>query len=275
MAPDRARDDRVLPYTRGLSMFIAPFLLVGFALLYLFPGDTRRLFAWTIHPTMTPMVLASAYLGGFYFFVSVLRERGWATVKGGFAAVALFATLLGVATVIHWDKFNHRHVAFWLWAALYFAAPLLVVGAVLTNQQVSSRVDAGEQRLRPARQWAVALTGTVALLVGMAMFLAPAPAISVWPWALTPLTCRVLGAVLCLGAAGLVALVDPRWVCIRLLVKVELVMVALMAIAGVRARHEFITTRPLTWLMLVGFSALVVGSVALWRTEEIRSGDRR
>ena len=62
------RDDRVLTYTRGLSLFITAFLLVAFVLLYFFPGDTKRLFAWTIRPTMTPtmtpMVLASAYCGG-------------------------------------------------------------------------------------------------------------------------------------------------------------------------------------------------------------------
>ena len=59
------RDDRVLASTRALALFVAPFLIVAFVLLYGFPADTRRLFAWTIHPTMTPMLLASAYLGGF------------------------------------------------------------------------------------------------------------------------------------------------------------------------------------------------------------------
>ena len=61
------RDDRVLAYTRALSMVILPFLLVAFVLLFFFPGDTKTLFAWTIKPTMTPMVLASAYLGGASF----------------------------------------------------------------------------------------------------------------------------------------------------------------------------------------------------------------
>jgi hypothetical protein len=63
--------DRVLAYTRVLSAVITPFLLVAFVLLSL-PGDTRQLFAWTINPTMTSMVLASAYLGGSFFFLRVL-----------------------------------------------------------------------------------------------------------------------------------------------------------------------------------------------------------
>ena len=70
-----ARDDRVLPQTRALALFIVPFLLVAFVILYVFPDDTGSLFAWTIKPTMTAMVLASAYLGGAWFFLRVLRER--------------------------------------------------------------------------------------------------------------------------------------------------------------------------------------------------------
>ena len=114
-----SRDDRVLPTTRA---FIAPFLIVAFVVLYGFPSHTDRLFAWTIRPTMTPVVLASAYLGGFYFFTRAL----WASLRLGLLAVTLFATLLWVATVLHCDRFNHGHVAFWLWAGLYLAAPFLV-----------------------------------------------------------------------------------------------------------------------------------------------------
>jgi hypothetical protein len=264
-------DDRVLPYTRGLSLFVAPFLVVAFVLLYAFPGETQRLFAWTIHPTMTPMVLASAYLGGFYFFVRVLRERRWASVKTGFASVALFASLLGIATIIHWDKFNHGHVAFWLWAGLYFIAPILVIGAWLANRRFAAPAEPGEQRLGEAARWALALVGLAALVTGLVMFLVPAPVTEIWPWALTPLTCRVLGAIFCLGSAGVVALVDPRWVSVRLMLQVEGLMVALILLAAVRARDEFITDRPLTWLMLGGFVAVFVGSIALWYSQETRA----
>jgi hypothetical protein len=71
------RDDRVLTYTRTLSVAIVPFLLLGFVLLYLFPGDTASLFAWTVKPRMTPMVMGSAYLGGTFFFVQASREERW------------------------------------------------------------------------------------------------------------------------------------------------------------------------------------------------------
>lgn len=138
--PNSDRDDRVLSTTRALSAFIAPFLLVAFVVLYGFPGETARLWAWPIQSHMTSMLLASAYLGGCYFFLRVLFvERHWAGVRAGFVSVTLFATLLGVATLLHWDKFAHGKVAFWLWAGLYFTAPFLVVAAWLANQRYAGR----------------------------------------------------------------------------------------------------------------------------------------
>jgi hypothetical protein len=264
------RDDRILGFTRGLSLFIAPFLLVAFVLLYGFPGETGRLFAWPIHPTMTPMVLASAYLGGFYFFVRVLRERRWAAVKLGFPAVALFAALLGVATVIHWDRFTHGHVTFWLWAGLYFTAPFLVVAAWVANRSVAAPPREDEPRIGDVARWVVGLVGLVALATGIAMFVAPTTMIGLWPWALTPLTCRVVGAIFCLGAAGLGVVRDPRWLTLRLMLQVEVVMVVLMGVALVRARDELLTDRALAWLLPVGFATVLLGSGYLWVVNEVR-----
>ena len=273
------RDDRILGFTRGLAWFIAPFLIVAFVVLYPFPGQTQRLFAWTIRPTMTPMVLASAYLGGFYFFLRVPRERRWASVKTGFLSVALFASLLGVATLVHWDRFNHQHVAFWLWTALYFAAPFLVIGAWVTNDRVALPPTDGEQRLTGPSRLIVGLVGLAALVTGIVMFVAPAQVIPVWPWLLTPLTCRVVGAIFCLGSAGLGVFADPRWINLRLMLQVEMIMIGLILIAAARARGEFYSDRPLTWLMLGGFVAVLIGSASLWisqnRTETRRNGHDR
>jgi hypothetical protein len=262
------RDDRVLAYTRALSLAIVPFLLLAFVVLYLLPGDTKRLFAWPINPTM---VLASEYLGGAYFFIRVLFERRWSVVKTGFVSVAAFASLLGIATILHWDKFSHHHVAFWLWAGLYFSAPILVFGGWLANRRFAAPVRVGERRLGSISRWIIGVVGLVALGQGIAMFVAPIPVIQVWPWMLTPLTCRVLGAIFCLGSAGIAVLVDPRWTALKLMLQVEALMVTLILIGGVRARAQFDTGKPLIWVLLGGFVAVLLGSGFLWYTMEIRT----
>ena len=39
----------------------------------------------------------------------------------------MFASLMGIATILHWDKFHPHATAFWLWAFLYFTTPFLIV----------------------------------------------------------------------------------------------------------------------------------------------------
>jgi hypothetical protein len=274
----QVQDDRVLPATRALSVVLVPILVAAFVILYGFPADTGRLFAWAISPQLTPMVLASAYLGGAWFFARVVRERRWAAVGAGFLAVCLFATLLGIATVVHWDRFNHGHVAFWLWATLYFVAPVLVLAAWLANSRVAAPARPDERRIGPVARAVIATGGGLALVQGLVMFAAPSLMIPLWPWQLTPLTCRVVGAIFCLGSAGLVVVGDPRWERLRLLVEVAVVMLSLMLVAGFRARGDLHTDRLLTWLLAVGFVGTLVGAARLWWTmrrpavAEVRTG---
>jgi hypothetical protein len=263
-----APDDRVLAYTRGLSLFITPFLVVAFVILYLFPGRTAHLWAWTIPVTMTSMVLASAYLGGAYFFVLVARSRHWHEVGIGFLAVTTFSGLLGVATVLHWDVFAHDHLAFWLWAGLYFTAPFLVIAAWLTNRRYAAPVTAGDVLLRPVDRAGLAVVGMLALVTGLAMFLAPTAMIDLWPWPLTTLSCRVVGATFCLGGALAGTRWDPRWSSVRVMLRVEAIMVTLMLLAAARAHEEFLSHRALAWPLLIGSLAVLAGSVYLWAVYE-------
>lgn len=267
-----SRDDRVLAFTRGLSWVIAPVLVLAFVLLWPVPTDTGQRFAWNIRPTLTPMVLASAYLGGAYFFVRAGTTRGWHRVRGGFVPVTLFATLLGVATVIHWENFTHSSPAFWLWAALYFTAPLLVGCAFWINEAHGRAPDGREVTVPVPAARVIAGVGALALGTGLFLFVLPGAAIPIWPWALSPLTARVVGAVFCLGVAGLGALADRRWSSARIPVQVAIGMLVLIVISGGRAHTELITDRPLTWVFVVAFPVLVLVLVAWYVAMERRDG---
>ena len=257
----RERDDRVLPLTRGVAAAIVPFLVVAFVVLYPFPGDTKRLFAWQIRPTLTAMLLGSAYVGGAYFFVRVAAARSWRSVKAGFVPVGVFASLLGIATVLHWGKFNHHHLAFWLWAGLYFSTPFLVFGVYAGNRRADAPAGPDDLLLPLPAARLIAAVGGLALGTGAFLFLVPRAAIAIWPWTLTPLTARVLGAVFCLGLAGLGAPLDRRWQSARIPFQVAGLMLVLMLIAGVRAHAQLDPGSVLTWLLAAGFAGATVALV--------------
>jgi len=268
------RNDVGLPATRALSAFIVPFLVVAFVVLYGFPRETGRLFAWTIAPPMTALTLGAVYLGGAYFFVRAFRATAWHTVKAGFVAVGTFASLMGLATILHWDRFNHAHVAFWLWAGLYFTTPFLVWGAWAANRSRDTRPGPDELLLPPMARLVMGATGAVAVVAGMVLFLLPQRAIDVWPWHLTPLTARVLGAVFMLGIAALGVISDARWSAARLMLQVQIFMLTLILVAAARAHADFDTSRPMTWLLLGGFLAALLVAIVLSVTMEARDGRR-
>ncbi len=266
-----AADDAVLPATRALSAFIVPFLVVAFVVLYGFPRETGRWFAWKIAPPMTPMTLGAVYLGGAYFFVQAFRAVAWHTIKGGFVAVGTFASLMGVATILHWDRFNHRHVAFWLWAGLYFTTPLLVWGVWAANRRRGSMADPDDIMLPTMARLVMGATGALAVTAGLFLFLLPTRAIDVWPWVLTPLTSRVLGAVFMLGVAGLGVITDARWSAVRLMLQVQVFMLSLILIAAARAHADFEASNAMTWLLLAGFAGALASAVALTLTMDRRA----
>ncbi|HEY7811821.1 MAG TPA: hypothetical protein VIC62_01200 [Nakamurella sp.] len=253
-----------------LSIVIIPFLLVAFVLLYFWPSadDTARLFAWRIVPGFTSMVLGSVYLGGSYFFLRAARATEWHGVGVGFIPAGLFASLMGVATILHWDKFIHANVAFWVWAALYFTTPVLVFAIWFLNRREQSATTADDLLLPQSTAILIGVLGIAALATGVFLFLVPRAAIAIWPWTLTELTARVMGAIFALGVAGLGAFTDRRWTSMRIMLQVAGVMLVLILIAAIRSHGDFDTTKPLTWVFAAGFLGLAVGTAILYTRME-------
>jgi hypothetical protein len=263
-APGSGSDDRVRPLTKWVSLAIIPFLVVAFAVLYPFPHDTARLFAWPIKPTIMPMILASVYIGGAYFFFRAATASQWHTVKGGFIPVGTFATLMGVATILHWDKFSHSHVAFWLWAGLYFTTPFLIFWVWWANRRHDVPATSADPLLPVRVSRVIAVLGALSVLTAIFLFLFPGRAVAIWPWTLTPLTAQVLGAIFALGIAGLGAPTDRRWSSARILFQVAALMLALILIAGARATGELDPSNAMTWLIGCGFAGVLAAIVILY-----------
>jgi hypothetical protein len=178
---------------------------------------------------------------------------------------------MGVTTVLHWDRFLHDNVAFWLWVALYFTTPVLVFAVFFRNQrEYDSRADSSG-RIGSVAAGGLVLVGVTSLATCLFLYLFPARAVAAWPWQLTPLTARTLGAIFALGVAGVGAWWERRWSAMRILLQVAGLMLVLILIAAARAHAEFDTSNFLTWLFLVGFAVTTVALVVLYVRMESRS----
>ena len=183
---------------------------------------------------------------------------------------------MGIATIAHWDKFIHANVAFWLWSALYFTTPFLVFAVWLLNRREQSASNRRRSAALAAhRHCSSACSASRAVATSLFLFLVPTAAIAIWPWKLTELTARVMGAIFVLGVAGLGAFTDRRWSSMRILLQVAAVMLLLIMIAAIRANGDFDTTRPLTWVLAAGFLGLLAGTAILYARMERVAHARR
>jgi hypothetical protein len=267
-------DDRVRPATRVLAIVIVPFLLAGFGILFLFPDRNGEVFAWAVRPRMTAMMLGATYLGGAWFFLRVWREERWHRVKAGFLPVALFAGMLGTATLLHLDRFEHGHAAFWAWTALYFTTPFLVLGAWLRNRSADpGPLGPGEVLTPPLLRAGLCLAGATVLAVAALLFAEPGPARQVWPWALTPLTARVVASLFAVGGSALLSVgLDRRWDAARATLQSQALALAGIELATAISWSDFDHGSPLAWLfgggLLLLLASLAAADLALARREQ-------
>lgn len=257
---------RVLPITRWVARFIIPFLAAAFLVLYGLPDRTTEFFAWTIRPEMTPIVMGAGYGAGVYFFYRVSTATEWHTVASVFLGIAAFTWLMGIATVLHWNSFNHAHFTFYLWVFLYAVTPVLIPAIWLLNR----RGDSGNPVERPPRlprvvQVLGGCLGAVVTISAVLLFAVPELMVGIWPWSVSPLTARIMAGWFTLfGVVNVVTVLDPRWSTARILVQSQLLGFTLVLIGVVRAWTNFDSSNPLTWVVVGGMTLYLLAIAILY-----------
>src|SRR5947209_8543574 len=276
MARELRQDDRVLPEVRWASLIVFFVLVPALIVLWGEPSQTRDLWAWTIAPRLTPIFLGAGYGAGAYFFWRTYTARRWHPSSAGVFSAAVFAALMLIATIIHWDRFNHGDapvlaaVAFYGWVGIYVVSPFVVMWLWLRNQRTDPRRPEVPDVIVPWRvRRGAQLFAAGAIVVAAVFFLSPSTASGIWPWHLTPLTARVLASFTAqVGVGALMLSLDQRWSAWRLLIQTFFVATALLLIGAGRAWGNFDQGNPLTWLYLGGLIGADLGLLVLYRKLE-------
>ena len=178
---------------KGLLASSGVLALVAGPVLYLFPYDTGSYFAWTIRHPLTPVFMGASYLAGVGNLWAI-RSGRWQVARAALPPIFVFGAGQLVATLLHLDIFNWSHPVAWAWLAVYVGSP---PAALALFQAAEKRSGAADERqgglpeyIRPVMAFWAALFG----IIGLALFLLPPVMAGLWPWSLTPLTSRVIGA---------------------------------------------------------------------------------
>ena len=265
------RDDRILPLTRVVAAAVIVVLVFAFIVLFLLPGQTDRRFAWTIHPSMTAMLMGAGYGSAIYFFVRVITERRWHRVGLGFLPITVFTWMMLGTTFLHWDRFRHGSFPFELWLWIYLITPVLVPVVWLVNRPHDPRTLEARDAVLPRRfRWAMVATGAVLGAIAAWMYIDPEGAVAVWPWGLTTLTARTIAAFVALPGVGWLAIAaDGRWSAARVMIDTTTIGLVLLLVAIARSWHDFHHANVLTYVYFFGLVG-TLGAIAMLRVRMLR-----
>jgi hypothetical protein len=195
----------LIPPMRWL-LYVAAFLVfLAGLVLFVFPLRTAEWFAWTVNPPMTAVFLGAAYWSAAGLEVAGARSASWESARLAVWPVFVFTTLTLAVTLLHLDRFHLApdtgllaQVATWAWLAIYATVPvaMLVVGwiQIRSLRPAPKPVSARLPVLPPALRLLMAGIAAALLLYGMALLAVPIPAATLWPWPLSELTARAIGA---------------------------------------------------------------------------------
>ena len=197
------RAERVRPLDRWMRwlLYAASGLvfLAGFQL-FILSEQTATTFAWTVLPPLTAASLGAAYWSSVPVEFLAARQRTWAKARIAVPAVWAFTTLTLVVTLVHVDRFHFSspdlgaRAAAWLWLGIYAGVPVAMLVAAFLQRRVPGGEPPREVRFPRWFRFFLLVEGTGMAAMGVALLAVPGTALTVWPWSLTLLTARALGA---------------------------------------------------------------------------------
>ena len=199
-APQDRRGAPAVSALRWLLGLAAVLVFLAGVQLFVFPLETATRFAWTIGSPMTSVFLGASYWSAVGLELSGATTGWWTVARVAVPAVFVFTALTLVVTLVHLDAFHlgEEHAAgtravTWAWIAVYALVPALMLAAWWLQHRAGTDVPA-PSGLPPLVRATLTVLTVVLVGLGVALLVAPGWADAAWPWPLTPLTGRAVGA---------------------------------------------------------------------------------
>jgi hypothetical protein len=270
--PSNSRRDQTLTIVRVVHFLLAVIVFPFFVGLTFYPTRTDVNFAWPLTPPMSCILFGSLYLAVAYSFMRVAFSQKWHHIAMILWATLPVLSLLGVVTVLHWEKFTGPPLPLWIWLSVYLGFPPILLILILINRQQDPKVGEIDDTQIPS--WISIcsfILGLVFGFIGVLLFFCPSLMIPHWPWALKPLSCQAIG---CLFMAPtlthLIAFREKRWSALKILSQSALLWFVAVGVGVIRFWEDFQHDRLSTyvWLTVLGIELTFI--IAAYVTMERR-----
>ena len=195
---------------RRLFMATTALVVVIAVQLFVLTEQTESYFAWTIAVPLSAAWLGAGYCSGIALLWPATRERLWSRARIAVPAVLALTLAMVVTTFIHLNLFHldgplgTATLAAYGWIASYILVPAAIIFLLPRQLRAAGHTESQDPPLPSWMRLVLAAQTAVLLAIAVALLVTPERAASMWPWELTPLTGRAIGAWL-LGTGVVVA----------------------------------------------------------------------
>jgi hypothetical protein len=252
-------DDRLIVLAYIVFAPLALLTAIFGPALVLFPESTHAYWAWEIKPAMSAVWLGAAYTFGAIALATMLVVGRWRAAIVPVVGTWAFAIVALAATLLHHDRFFHGTLNYYVWLAIYLILPIALPLIWWLNRGRDPGPQPDDMLIPESLRLVAATVGGILALVSVLMVVSPSTAAGFWPWQLTPLMSRVIGAWILFIAAGLLCLLfERRYIAYRHYLLPASAWFAILFVASFFHLDNFDFSRAGAWVWF-----LVVGGASL------------
>jgi hypothetical protein len=259
----------VIAALRVVAAVAAVLVLAAGVQLFVLTERTDRYFSWTVAPPLTAATLGAFYWTSLGLLVATLRERDWFRVRVAFPGVLAFTTLTMVATLLHLSKFHLDSddpitvFATWAWIVVYVGVPPALVAVLFLQVRAAGPAPPRVAPVGGGVRVALWVIAGAFVGYGAALMVAPGSVASSWPWELTALTARALGAWLIgMGLVVGAGALEADWTRLRPVMVSGVLLAVLEGLALVRYAGTVEWGNVMAWLFVLAIGALAAISAS-------------
>lgn len=267
------------PSPRMMSRYMSDLLVVAAILvfiigipLFLLSEQTEQYFAWTINSPLTAAFLGASYWSSCLLEWMASREKRWSHARIAIPAVLLFTALTFIVTLLHLDRFHlnvpeliTRFIA-WVWVVVYASVPVLMTILLVVQLRTPGEDGGTSEPLMPWVRGMLIVQALIMGVIGIALLVVPTTVAPYWPWELTPLTGRAIGAWLtALGVAAAQMVWENDYARIRSALFSYALLVVLQLLALARYPNEVAGSGVSLWLYVLFLASMGLVAVVTIR----------
>jgi hypothetical protein len=243
---------------------------------YFNPARADVAIPWLL-PPLCARFLGAMYFSGVTFMVGSIRARRWSEVQVVVPMIAIWTGMLLVVSLFHLEKFDYSRTPVWFWFGAYTLYPLIAIGLAWRYRKQSRGEEFSSTRLPDWARYYLLLQGGLLVILSLAMLLAPAAMVALWPWKIGPLMAQLYSAPFLSYGVGSLALARRRhWLDVRVAVRATLVFTVGVLLASL-IHHDFFSLENLsTWFWFGGFAIAIVALSLMtkraWQSERLANG---